>query len=1306
MPPKGKDKVTRAQINAIIAEAQKRNAQRAAATKAASAAARSTAPPLPRSVRGDVNDLPSPDYTRGGAISADPYRDSKGGRNGKYRNLPVEVQKMIDRQLAADSESAQMGEPRKKKQSLFNRAVDVLLRGQYASAEAFKEGFDPNTKAFYEPGEALKGFWSGLQGKEKTNFKDVLKQHGHTGKGMGTLGFVLDVAADPTTYLGFGLVAKGAMKGGKLVEDINETAAVINRARASGQSDEFIQSAVQARQLPVQNLRGVVAKARHSKGFTPEGRELYKVLKDSKPKNPSNFVENIFKKVKNNHPAEVRSLLHTVDDDALRKSLSDALEEQVTKYPGLRALVDRVLPNANPHNTWNGVAFPRHASSKGESSVQFSRQVIDPIDAKLTTKWYINNPKYASVPVKTPEEFARRVVIHELGHHVGFVFAGTKHTPAITEIIKKHAGPPPAGVDAKRHYAEWVSENLGEYGAGATNARAVADPKVAHPHDMFNSQDELLAESWAEYQILGDKARPFAKEVAQYMEKHLPKGPSFKDTQKILRELAEDAALASNKVPNKDGFANDVGGNIEPWVGPIKAEKIAKDTEDLYEDLLRVTAKNLSSTTKKQFQIKVGPTAFGIPKVAQAAAKGAKAIYSIPGIKQSVDKFNEMFRANAHIPESMRYIRAKEQTVGINLITHHIRLLQSVFKDIPKADRESVMKALRDGAIDGSSVAGGLDLMGKPVTNVARWVHDEIRAMDISLQRLGMSYRDINRYLPPSLAIRETEKIAKGQRYWNNEAGQWEQAVQEITNPNFIYNAIMNSPIKDPQHALYSFQAALNQAIARYNMMDNIIQTHGAPLKQNKLTQELVDKFGWVKIKNVDGEEWAVPDYVPAGIEQINKVFGTTKDVTDFTRMYDRALQTFKAVVTKYNPSFHNRTFLGEMILGQLGGMKNIPRSYAKAGKVYKGRNKEFIEGPSVGAEFGENAPAKLIEASNVLRGAMPGSEPGEGAKVIIRRRFGKKTEMLTADKIWHLFLSNGLKGGYASIDLIRAGQQGATLRTTKVSDAFQQATENVEDYGRLAHFIDVLEHSKAKSLDEAVEEAANVVRKYHLDYTNTTPFEQRVMSRAVPFYKWLRLSTPLMAEIILTQPGKALVLPKAMRDISEMLGYEQDFGAFPGGPDAVVPEWLRDHGAVPVGEWAGNTNYFDPTALLPMAGSAELANGNGRELFETLHPAFKILSDIKHGSDAFGNQLRGEGSNTADRINYAAAQTPQTNFINQMVRKKDPDIPRFQTVASFLGNPGIQPNTPKRMKGEAFRQQQEAYSHRKRVKEKYGIQP
>ena len=104
--------------------------------------------------------------------------------------------------------------------SVFHSILDFLSRGQSASAGAFLGGFDPKNPGGYDFGKAVRGFNAGISGETHHDFSEVLKQHGHTGAGMGTLGFGLNVLADPTTYLGgVGLIGK-ASKVAKAGEDV------------------------------------------------------------------------------------------------------------------------------------------------------------------------------------------------------------------------------------------------------------------------------------------------------------------------------------------------------------------------------------------------------------------------------------------------------------------------------------------------------------------------------------------------------------------------------------------------------------------------------------------------------------------------------------------------------------------------------------------------------------------------------------------------------------------------------------------------------------------------------------------------------------------------------------------------------------------------------------------------------------------------------------------------------------------------------------------------------------------------------
>ena len=103
----------------------------------------------------------------------------------------------------------------KGKRTTWNRAMSVLMGGAYTSAGFVKGAIDPNKGA-------LEGAWEGVKAgnpfgggysRGETTYSDVLEELGWkpttlAGKVVrGTLGFVADVALDPTTYATGGLSA-------------------------------------------------------------------------------------------------------------------------------------------------------------------------------------------------------------------------------------------------------------------------------------------------------------------------------------------------------------------------------------------------------------------------------------------------------------------------------------------------------------------------------------------------------------------------------------------------------------------------------------------------------------------------------------------------------------------------------------------------------------------------------------------------------------------------------------------------------------------------------------------------------------------------------------------------------------------------------------------------------------------------------------------------------------------------------------------------------------------------------------------
>ena len=99
-------------------------------------------------------------------------------------------------------------EKKKNSPGTVSRILDVISRGQYASAGlALGKG----------PGESLSMAAKGLQGKEKYSYSRVLKERlGVKNKAaLAVGGFIGDVALDPTTYMGVGLGKTALQQGTK-----------------------------------------------------------------------------------------------------------------------------------------------------------------------------------------------------------------------------------------------------------------------------------------------------------------------------------------------------------------------------------------------------------------------------------------------------------------------------------------------------------------------------------------------------------------------------------------------------------------------------------------------------------------------------------------------------------------------------------------------------------------------------------------------------------------------------------------------------------------------------------------------------------------------------------------------------------------------------------------------------------------------------------------------------------------------------------------------------------------------------------
>lgn len=122
--------------------------------------------------------------------------------------------------------------------------LDILSRPQYASAMFFNSMMDNSKSIFDAISDSFNEFIDPIQ---RLSYSDIIKQRApefakNNPKATAVLGFLGDVALDPTTYLGVGLAGKGVKVGSKIITEAGE--GVFNKLIRTMEGRQFFMTAV------------------------------------------------------------------------------------------------------------------------------------------------------------------------------------------------------------------------------------------------------------------------------------------------------------------------------------------------------------------------------------------------------------------------------------------------------------------------------------------------------------------------------------------------------------------------------------------------------------------------------------------------------------------------------------------------------------------------------------------------------------------------------------------------------------------------------------------------------------------------------------------------------------------------------------------------------------------------------------------------------------------------------------------------------------------------------------------------------
>lgn len=353
----------------------------------------------------------------------------------------------------------------------------------------------------------------------------------------------------------------------------------------------------------------------------------------------------------------------------------------------------------------------------------------------------------------------------------------------------------------------------------------------------------------------------------------------------------------------------------------------------------------------------------------------------------------------------------------------------------------------------------------------------------------------------------------------------------------------------DPLKLLYDIDLAMERATKEYAFLDNFVDVFGAlkPSAYHNFKMERMDRIADFYVPKEIGQQ------MTRIMNDIHK--GHWRPRTPLTHHVTQGLRLWKSSVTIYMPSHHIRNGIGDMYLMWMAGHNN-PLAFKYALRVMhsqKGRYKVAVQ------------PGDFSQISDLVDPNAMKLAATNGKDVILNVNGTR----LTAEELYVNAFHRGLLKDANRVEDIMGETKLPSPFGGKIHAVPAGAAEYREHYIRLSHFISAVQKGLKKGrkdMDSLYDDAAREVQKWHPDGTDLTRFEEKYMRQIIPFYSWLRKSTPLLVESLVTRPSKALAYPRGMSALQNMMGIDASVSdPFP--DDQLFPEWLKESGIGPIGD-------------------------------------------------------------------------------------------------------------------------------------------
>lgn len=1194
--------------------------------------------------------------------------------------------------------------------SFVNRVLDIMSRPLYGTLNALKGGLERSEgKSIGEnildsfrilsPAtnpKMLGDMWGGLSGKEKTTGKDIIgleeQKYGKELPGLakGVLGFGLDVAADPLTYVGAGLIPKIG-KAAKLSTEAlsaiekgtGESARTLTEEisrRASQQSQKL------ATEIPTQGMPA------------PKITDPPRIFAAGPGPGSTDFLENQYK-----------------SGNLIRGNLDELKQKAAGVTNGLKSSLLRAPEPLD-------VGMSTRKAPLALTAAPEAAKPIDPLTQLSETllKSKAGRSEFTNLASKLPENADSLLTLKVLGEQIR-----SAKSPIVKNLLRKEAEKIQAGVKP----ADLLSEarvTPPEFPALSINQRWIDTAKEAAQSFLKTNrnkninhigQTNLYNKVLHAASKVRKERRPFhvlqmlriAEEEVLNSGRHLVDGEGISvrlsdianiagGPRTLTPKLVDDfrKARPSQRVEDLKSFTTpevaskildpvvETGAQIAKtmkalppsqtvMMGSQLSKELAKIAENagassreaktakaFIDDLFNPVKDKLHTSIHNEARNLVRQSATGVVN-AETLAKVSDATYKYLGsnpkvlgreIQQSkvvegiMTKFATWWGAKDLKPFSREYIDTARNVAGAFSET-----MTPLVRNTRPTQRVAAWAVATGKRTAHSPEEQALADQFKYLVERLMGTHGITNNAEAVVLRSGTVLKELNSELPKALEFIEAkgaDRLGRGFDYSN---GNWMHSWKEWET-------------KDPAESLYQLTRALQLVTRKNSMWDDAAARWGMPVKGGEF-QHTVDSIPRLKGTYFPKE---IADQLNTLHNQLNR--DILKTPNKGIELFDKVQRMWKTGVTIYSPSHHIRNLNGDVYLAALDGVVS-PKPYAIATKVLHAFPTRYEDLESVFKIMDPNLKEMAIKA-----------RPGN---VVLTTRRGEK---MTAEQLYQAAESQGLfTRGVDIEDLMQnTAPTGGVFENKfkpfggRVHGAATRVSELRDHWVRLAHFSDVLSKSK-QPLSVAIEQAGRRVKKFHPDGTDLTGFEQNVLRRVIPFYSWMRKATPLVIEGAIMRPHITLAFPKAMANIQAATGIESEGPGDPFPMDQMFPDWIKEKGIGPIlmpgsglgrdETWRGQApGYTIVNPTNPFTDQVSQIGNPTQTLLSGLTPAARIPLELLTGNTSLGIPLE----NVEGKVpGYLAQQIPAVAIgarVTGLTRDNEPYNP--EQLINYLTSAGV----------------------------------